>query len=63
MNEKYASADAALYLGLKPGTLEVWRCTKHNPQPAYYRVGNRIWYLKKELDAFIESQTVRMEAV
>lgn len=62
MNEKYCSADAALYIGLKAGTLDVWRCIKRNPQPAYYKVGNRVYYLKKELDAFIESQTVRVGA-
>jgi hypothetical protein len=60
MNEKYASADAALYIGIKPGTLNVWRCTKHVPQPPYVRIGNRIFYLKKDLDAFIESQKVHV---
>ena len=61
MNEKYATADAALYLGLKPGTLQIWRCLKRTPAPAYIKMGNRIYYLKKDLDAYIESQ--RLEAV
>lgn len=61
MNEKFNNDDAAAYLGLKPGTLPIWRCTKHFPAPAYLKVGSKIWYLKKDLDAYLES--VRVEAV
>ncbi|MBK5401329.1 helix-turn-helix domain-containing protein [Pseudomonas sp. TH39(2020)] len=61
MNEKYVTADAALYLGLKPGTLQIWRTLKHSPAPAYVKMGSRVYYLKKDLDAYIESQ--RVEAV
>ncbi|WP_448145393.1 hypothetical protein [Pseudomonas silesiensis] len=58
MNEKFNTDGAGEYLGLKPGTLAVWRCIKHSPAPAYVRMGNRIFYLKKDLDAYIESQRV-----
>lgn len=58
MNEKYVSEDASLYIGLKAGTLGIWRCTKRKPQPAYFRIGNRIWYTKKDLDDFMMSQRV-----
>ncbi|MCO8261738.1 helix-turn-helix domain-containing protein [Pseudomonas asiatica] len=59
MNEKFNTEQAAEYLGLKPGTLNIWRCTKVVPAPAYIKMGTRVYYLKKDLDAYIESQTVR----
>ncbi|WP_191830874.1 helix-turn-helix domain-containing protein [Pseudomonas fluorescens] len=61
MNEKMNTEQAAEYLGLKPGTLNIWRSTKQSPAPAYIKMGTRVFYLKKDLDAFIESQ--RVEAV
>lgn len=61
MNEKLDTTEAAEYLRLKPGTLQIWRCLKRSPAPAYIKMGNRIYYLKKDLDAYIESQ--RVEAV
>lgn len=60
-NEKYNNDDAADYIGVKPDTLPIWRCTKRTPQPAYLKVGSKIWYLKKDLDAYLES--VRVEVV
>lgn len=59
MLEKLTTKEAAEYLGLKPGTLDIWRCTKHTPAPAYTKIGRKVYYLKRELDAYIESQTVR----
>ncbi|WP_129932340.1 MULTISPECIES: helix-turn-helix domain-containing protein [unclassified Pseudomonas] len=59
MNEKFNTEQAAEYLGLKPGTLNIWRCTKASPAPAYIKMGTKVYYLKKDLDAYIESQTVR----
>jgi predicted DNA-binding protein (MmcQ/YjbR family) len=58
MDEKYQSTDANHYCGLKPGTLEAWRFQKRSPAPAYYKVGSKIWYLKKDLDAYLESVRV-----
>jgi predicted DNA-binding transcriptional regulator AlpA len=61
MNEKLNTTEAASYLGLKPGTLQIWRCLKRSPAPAYIKMGDRVFYLKKDLDDYIESQ--RVEAV
>lgn len=58
MIEKFNNEEAAEYLGLKPGTLHVWRCTKHSPAPAYIKMGRKVYYLKRDLDAYIESQRV-----
>lgn len=58
MNEKFNTKQAAEYLGLKTGTLNLWRCTKHSPAPAYLKIGVRVYYLKKDLDAYMESQRV-----
>ncbi|MNJ67507.1 Helix-turn-helix domain protein [compost metagenome] len=60
MIDKMNTEQAAEYLGLKPGTLNIWRCLKTSPAPAYIKMGTRVFYLKKDLDAFIESQTVRV---
>lgn len=60
-NEKHNNDAAADYIGVTPGTLEVWRCTKRSPQPAYLKVGSKVYYLKKDLDAYLES--VRVETV
>lgn len=48
---------AAEYLGLKPGTLEVWRSTKRYAL-AYVRIGRNIRYRQSALDAFLASRTV-----
>lgn len=63
MIEKLNNVEAAEYLGLKPGTLHVWRSTKHHPAPAYIKIGTRVYYLKRDLDAYIESCRVCSEAM
>ncbi|WP_460952018.1 helix-turn-helix domain-containing protein [Spirosoma daeguense] len=46
---------AARYLGLSPGTLAVWDCTKrHNLNPI--KIGRAVRYRKSDLDQFIEQQ-------
>lgn len=35
------------------GTLEVWRCQGRGPK--YRKLNSRVFYLKKDLDAFLES--------
>lgn len=46
---------AAKYLGMSPGTLAVWDCTKrYNLNPL--KIGRSVRYRKSELDKFIESQ-------
>lgn len=49
--------ESAAYIGVAPGTLEVWRCTKRYNIP-YIKVGRLVRYKKSSLDAFIESRTV-----
>jgi excisionase family DNA binding protein len=53
--------EAAEYLGLKRGTLQVWRCTKRYPL-AYLKIGRNIRYRQSDLDAFLQSRTVNGEA-
>lgn len=46
---------AAEYLGLRnPNTLYVWQCNKRYKLP-YCKIGSKVFYTKKHLDAFIES--------
>lgn len=63
MDEKYDNDRAADYLGVKKGTLPIWRSTKRHPQPAYYKVGSKVVYLKRDLDAYLEVVRVTSEAV
>lgn len=46
--------EAAPYIGVTEGTLAVWRSTRRYPIP-YYRIGNKIFYSKRDLDAFLAS--------
>lgn len=54
------STQAADYLGVSPGTLEVWRSTKRYPIP-FIKVGRLVKYRKSALDTFLESRTVGAE--
>jgi len=47
---------AAQYLGVKPETLDVWRCTKRYPLP-FIKVGRLVRYRQSALDAFLASRT------
>ena len=47
-NERLTTAEAAKELGIKPNTLEKWRCTKSVEVP-YYRIGGRIFYAKPDI--------------
>lgn len=51
------SLEAAEYLGVSPGTLEVWRSTKRYYLP-YIKVGRLVKYRLSDLDDFLESRTV-----
>lgn len=51
------TTEAADYLGITPGTLEVWRCTKKQ-NIEYIRVGRKIKYRKESLDRYLESRTI-----
>ncbi len=49
--------EAAAYLGVKPRSLEVWRCVKRYGIP-YVKVGRLIKYRQSELDAWLASRTI-----
>lgn len=49
-------ADAALFLGVKPTTLQVWRCTKRYPLP-FIKVGRLVRYRQSALASFLQSRT------
>lgn len=51
------SDQAAAYIGVSPGTLEVWRCTKRYHIP-FIKVGRLVRYRKSELDSFLEQRTI-----
>lgn len=51
------SDQAANYIGVTPGTLEVWRCTKRYHIP-FIKVGRLVRYRKSELDNFLEQRTI-----
>jgi len=53
-------ADAAAYLGVTVGTLEVWRCTRRYPL-SFVKVGRLVRYRRAALEAFIVSRTVGRE--
>jgi uncharacterized protein YcaQ len=48
--------EAADFLGVRPGTLSVWRATKRYPLP-YVKVGAAVRYKKSALQAFADSRT------
>jgi excisionase family DNA binding protein len=52
---------AAAYLGIKGGTLAIWRCTGRYGLP-FVRVGRRVKYRRADLDRFLDSRTVGGEA-
>lgn len=48
--------EAADYLGLSPGTLEVWRSLGRGPR--YRKFGRRVLYEIQDLDAYSASRIV-----
>lgn len=49
---------AAAYLRVSPGTLEVWRATRRYSTLRFVKVGSRVYYRRTDLDAWLESRTV-----
>ena len=56
MPKSLRTRDAAVYLGLSPGTLEVWRCKGRGPR--YSKLGKVVVYDPADLDAFREARKV-----
>lgn len=56
MPKSLRTRDAAVYLGLSPGTLEVWRCKGLGPR--YSKLGKAVVYDPADLDAFLEARKV-----
>jgi predicted DNA-binding transcriptional regulator AlpA len=53
LNEK----QAAEFLGINPGTLGVWRCTRrYNGGPRYLKIGRAVRYRLSDLEQFAESR-------
>lgn len=52
----FRNALAAEYIGIGPETLTAWR--SQGVGPKYRRIGNRVIYLKEELDAFLDALPV-----
>ncbi len=48
---------AAAHIGVTPGTMEVWRCTKRYKIP-FIKVGRLVRYRKEALDTFLDQQTI-----
>lgn len=49
--------EAAQFLGVTAGTLEVWRCTRRYPL-AWVKVGSKVRYRLCDLQAFVQSRRV-----
>ena len=50
------TVEAAAYLGLSPGTLEVWRSFGRGPR--YRKFGRRVMYDTPDLDSYAASHVV-----
>lgn len=57
LEDRMTRKEAAAYLGLTLGTLEIWASTGRYNLP-FVKVGRRVFYRKSDLDAFIEQRTV-----
>lgn len=53
---------AAEHIGVKPHTLEIWRCTGRYRIP-FVKVGRLVKYRRADLDAWLQSRTVNAETV
>lgn len=52
----YSRPEAALYIGVAPGTLECWASTGRYNLP-YLRIGRRVKYRKSDLDAWMTKRS------
>jgi excisionase family DNA binding protein len=54
--EMLTSREAAVYLGVSAGTLDIWRCRRSYPIP-FVKVGRNVRYRKADLDEFLQRRT------
>lgn len=59
--QRLNTAEAADYIGVVPGTLEVWRCSRRYDLP-YIKVGRRVFYLRADLDNWLQSRRIGGQA-
>ena len=55
--QRLTREQAANYIGVTCGTLDVWRCTGRHGVP-FVRIGRKIYYLKDDLDMWLDSRRV-----
>ena len=55
-NQRVNTSKAAKILGLRPGTLEVWR--HYNRGPRFKKIGRKVFYDVIDLEAFANAYTV-----
>jgi excisionase family DNA binding protein len=55
--ELLTPAETAALLGLRPGTLEIWRCTKRWPLN-FIKIGGRVRYRRQDVEKFLAARTV-----
>jgi predicted DNA-binding transcriptional regulator AlpA len=58
--KRFNHKGAASYLGIADQTLYNWRNQRRGPD--YIRMGSKILYLKNDLDKFIESNKIKLNA-
>ena len=49
--------EAAKFLDVSPGTLQVWRSTRRYPLP-FVKIGRKVRYRLSDLQAFLQLRTV-----
>jgi hypothetical protein len=53
---KFNTQEAAAYLGVRPNTLEVWRCKHRGPK--YAKLGTRVLYDPDDLDDYYAARSI-----
>ncbi len=56
-NRLLTTTEAAEFLGVKPSSLTVWRCTRKVKIP-FVRIGANVRYRTRDLEKFLESHSV-----
>ena len=56
MTKKLNTHEAAAFLNLSAGTLEVWRCTGRGPK--YATLGKRVVYDVADLESYVSDRKV-----